>query len=337
MSFLKHLWPVLKWGMFLVVLLFVARHGYLLWVDDRWTAVDSRAADIHWGWLALAGGSSVVAWLPSVWYWRKLMLATGATPRWPQVFRSYYCGHLGKYVPGKAAAIVIRTALLKDSGVAASAAAFTATVEAVTYMWTGTLLAVLLYSSLAAYLPETIAAPLGNPLLRLVLVGLIVCLGLGGLIALTRSYERLVKMLGGQPPAARLAPRSAPARAIFSGVLVFLAAWWIQGLTLGLTMQAVSHDRIAWSEWPCWTATAAVAMVGGFIAIFTPGGLGVREGLLMELLTGQVGAHQAVLVAVLMRGVSLAGEILIAATLYYAVSGIPVNAGTLLVPPRRGS
>jgi len=80
--------------------------------------------------------------------------------------------------------------------------------------------------------------------------------------------------------------------------MVFLAAWWIQGLTLGLTIQAVASEPVNWGNWPFWTGTAAVAMVGGFIAIFTPGGLGVREGLLMELLSRQLGPDEAVLVAV---------------------------------------
>jgi uncharacterized membrane protein YbhN (UPF0104 family) len=79
---------------------------------------------------------------------------------------------------------------------------------------------------------------------------------------------------------------------------------------------------VNWGDWPFWTATAAVALVGGFLAVFTPGGLGVREGLMMELLTRQIGPHEAVLVAVLMRGVALASEILAAGALYYGVAGV---------------
>ena len=105
------------------------------------------------------------------------------------------------------------------------------------------------------------------------------------------------------------------------GVVVFLAAWWIQGLALGLTIQAVSAEPVNWGDWPFWTGAAAVAVVGGFVAIFSPGGLGVREGLLMELLSRQLGPHEAVAVAMLLRGVMLAGEILAAVGLYYAVAG----------------
>ncbi len=103
----------------------------------------------------------------------------------------------------------------------------------------------------------------------------------------------------------------------------FVASWWVQGLTLGLTMHAVSAEQWNWADWPFWTGTASVAMVGGFVVLFAPGGLGVREGLLMELLERQLGPREAVLVALLLRGVSLAGEILAAVALYYGVAGRP--------------
>ena len=68
-----------------------------------------------------------------------------------------------------------------------------------------------------------------------------------------------------------------------------------------------------------WTGAAAISMVGGFLAVFAPGGLGVREGLLMEILRHQAGPHEAVAAAVLLRAVNLAGELLVAGALYLVV------------------
>ncbi len=322
-NFLKRLWPVLKWGMFLAVLILVARHGHKLWTEvDRHSTEAGWGwlARLSWGWLALAVVSSVAAWLPSAWYWKKLMATCGATPPWPQVLRSYYCGHLGKYFPGKAAAIVIRAALLKEAGVSATTAALTVTAESVTYMGAGALLVLMLYSWLAPHLPEGVAVAVANPLVRLGLVAAVLCGGLVGLAVLIRIYRRLLAASVGTPQNATPPNAGSPLRTGLTGILVFLVAWWIQGLTLGLTIRAVTSEPVAWSNWPFWTGTAAVALVGGFVAVFTPGGLGVREGLLMELLTRQLGAHEAVLVAILSRGVALAGEILIASALYYGVS-----------------
>jgi uncharacterized membrane protein YbhN (UPF0104 family) len=84
----------------------------------------------------------------------------------------------------------------------------------------------------------------------------------------------------------------------------------------------VIGDRAAWSDWPFWTGAAAVALVGGFLVLLAPGGLGVREGLLLELLERQLGPREAVLVTVLWRGVLLVGEIVAAGALYYGVKGV---------------
>jgi hypothetical protein len=113
-------------------------------------------------------------------------------------------------------------------------------------------------------------------------------------------------------------------RMTLTGGVAFLADWWIHGLTLGLTIFGVIGDRAQWSDWPFWTGAAAVALVGGFLVILAPGGLGVREGLLLELLERQLGPREAVLVTVLWRGVALAGEIVAAAALYYGIKGNPV-------------
>jgi len=325
-QFLTRLWPCLKWGMFLAVLIFVVRHGYHLW-----TEVDRHPTRLAWSWLTLAVVTSVVAWLPSAWYWRMLLGTLGPTPPWPQILRSYYGGHLGKYLPGKAAAIVIRAVLIKAAGVSPAAAALTVTVESVTYMWAGTLVAIILYPSLAPHLPERIVALADDPARRAGLCVLVICGGLAGLALLMRNYERLINIFRNTGKQAAVSQPVTPIRTVLGGAVVFLAAWWLQGLTLGLTIRAITDEPLAFSDWPFWTGTAAVALVGGFVAVFTPGGLGVREGLLMELLAGQLGPHDAVLVAVLMRGVALVSELFAAGALYYGVKGVedPVHAPRL--------
>ena len=156
----KRLWPALKWGVFLLVLVFVTRHGWQLW-----KGFDQHATPLNWGWLLLAIATSLIAWLPSLWYWRKLMSALGANAPWPQAARAYYCGHLGKYVPGKGAAIVIRSALLKDCDVPGTTAALTVTIEALTCIWVGSLLAIGLFPTLAPGMPPSIAAAAAYPIL----------------------------------------------------------------------------------------------------------------------------------------------------------------------------
>jgi uncharacterized membrane protein YbhN (UPF0104 family) len=322
----KRLWPALKWGMFLLVLVFVARHGWHLW-----TGFDQHARPLKWGWLLLAVATSLCAWLPSLWFWRQLMAALGATAPWPQAARAYYCGHLGKYVPGKGLAIVIRSALLKDCRVPGTTAALTVTIEALTCMWVGLLVAISLYPTLKPGLPPWIAGTADHPVLRWCVFAGVACSGPIVFALMMRSHGPLANWFHGSfpvPPTAldASADRSIPAIWL-SGVVGFLASWSMQGLTLGLTIQAVSTEPWNWADWPFWTGSATLALVGGFVVIFAPGGLGVREGLLMELLERQLGSREAVLVALLLRGVSLAGEILVSVALYYGIVGKPRPKG----------
>jgi uncharacterized membrane protein YbhN (UPF0104 family) len=318
----KRLWPALKWGMFLVVLVFVVRHGWHLW-----TGFKQHGSPIKWGWLLLATATSLAAWIPSLWFWRQLMAALGATAPWLQTARAYYCGHLGKYVPGKGMAIVIRSALLKDCQVPGTTAALTVTIEALTWMWVGSLVAIALYPTLKPGLPAWIAGTADHPVLRWSIFAGVACTGPIVYALMMRSHGPLANWFHGSTRASPAATGPSASHSIFAiwftGTIGFVASWWLQGLTLGLTIQAVSPQQWNWADWPFWTGTAAVALVGGFVVIFAPGGLGVREGLLMELLEHQLGPHEAVLVALLLRGVSLAGEILVSIALYYGIAGRP--------------
>ncbi|MEZ6046842.1 MAG: hypothetical protein R3C11_14940 [Planctomycetaceae bacterium] len=65
------------------------------------------------------------------------MRSCGADVPWGAAIRAHYCGHLGKYVPGKALVLVIRTALVKNAGCPPALAALTATCETLMMMGTG--------------------------------------------------------------------------------------------------------------------------------------------------------------------------------------------------------
>lgn len=304
----------IKWGLFLLILGFVGRHA-----DKLWSQVEHRDVHIQWNWLACATILSIVAWIPSVWYWRWLLERMGDQVPWLGIARAYYCGHLGKYVPGKAAVLVIRAALLREYGVLAAHAAFAVTFESLTYMAAGAVTAAMLLSWLLDLMPSmaNTLAVLQSPVCRL---GLPVIVLVGAMIVLLLSSRLLGRVVSKMTRGAVLDRETTArldGRVWLTGLIAFLPAWWIQGAVIGATIVAVSPHAHEWNEWPLWTGTTAIAMVGGFLAVFAPGGLGVREGLLMELLRNQTDPQTAVLVAVLSRAVSLASEILASAVLYY--------------------
>jgi hypothetical protein len=104
-------------------------------------------------------------------------------------------------------------------------------------------------------------------------------------------------------------------------------SWAIQGLSLGMTLCAVD-EPIHWHDWPLWSGAMALSTSLGFAVLFAPAGLGVREGILLGILTqAGVSPHAAVAVTVLSRFVSFFSDVLVAALLYPTIRRSLVSPG----------
>ena len=312
-------WSLFKWGLFLLVAVFVSRQ-----VSGLWNQAGVEKIRLTPGWLVAAVLVSIVAWLPPVAYWRMLLRMQGMDLGWRDVARAYYCSHLGKYVPGKATVLLIRAGLLRARGVHPAAAVLTSTYE----VFVGFTAAGFLGLSI---LPWIIDRDQAEQLLGFALpsgvefhwsmTAVALVLNVLGLHVCSKYFSRIVT---------RLAPRAAsdepvvlpnPTLSNSSGWFVLLmAGWCLHGLCLGLTARSVAGAEFSWAQWPLWTAAIALASLIGFFAVFAPAGLFVREGLLIKLLSLQLEGPEAVATAVLMRGVGLTGELLAGSLLYYAIS-----------------
>lgn len=109
--------------------------------------------------------------------------------------------------------------------------------------------------------------------------------------------------------------------------LVYLLEWLCIGGILACLWSAVSPGGPGGNDVVLLIGVNAIAMIAGFLAFFSPGGLGVREGVMVGLLAGQLGLSGALLLSVVFRGwlilsESLAG--LVAVKLLSRQSGEPV-------------
>ena len=86
--------------------------------------------------------------------------------------------------------------------------------------------------------------------------------------------------------------------------------WICQGFAFFLFVQ--SFAPVQWTDAGVLTACFAFAWIIGFLSFLTPGGLGIREGLLGLLLANYMPAPQATLVALLCRVWMLSAEIVLA-------------------------
>ena len=97
----------------------------------------------HWQpfWLLSAGAIYLIGLLPAAAYWHYVLKVLGQDARWVNTLRAYYIGHLGKYVPGKAMVVILRTGMVRGQGVDTGVAAVSVFFETLTMMAVGAFMA----------------------------------------------------------------------------------------------------------------------------------------------------------------------------------------------------
>lgn len=312
---LRQLWPVMKAILALAILVGVGwQFVKILRRSELW----EEALPFRPAWLLLAGLLYLVGLGFSALFWYRLMRILGEEPPVPAMVRAYFIGHLGKYAPGKAWALLMRTTMAHEAGVRMGTAAMTATYETLTTMASGAFVAAILFGLLLSD-----GGGMGWKALGL--------LALAGIPILPGVFNELVRRLA-RPfldPAAGPLPRLRTPT-LLSGLALTACGWGVLGTSLWAVLQALLPEPPAWN-WADWTrcvAFVAVAYVAGFLALPAPGGLGVREVILQQLLAPELGRHLGP-----ERGESLAVVVVLVLRLLWTVAEL-VMAGLVWRLPR---
>lgn len=265
--------------------------------------------ELRFQWLAVAMLFYLVGMFPSCIFWWQTLHAMGQRPTFGETFRAFYIGHLGKYVPGKALVVVIRTGLIRSDRVDTTVAAASVFVETLTLMAVG---AVIAAGILGALLPAE------TKFIALALF-LAICAGLPTYPPLFRKALRFLQVHRANPDIDQ-AIDGLDARLMGLGWLLISIGWLFFGLSLWATTQAIPGIATIpdLSDLPLLTATVALAMVAGFLSLL-PGGVGVRELIVIPLLKPNFGLVVAIVSAVLLRVTWMTAELLVAGALYLTV------------------
>jgi hypothetical protein len=326
----QRLWP---WAKLLLAVAIVGGVGWQFATLLRRPELWDNPPDLRPGWLMVCMAIYMMAWGFPGFYWLHLLGVLGPRPPVAGAARAYFVGHLGKYVPGKAWALVLRTTLVHPYGVRPAVAVMTAVYETMTFMTSGALVAVVLLSIHALEESDRWKA-----LVLLALAGVPILPGVFNRIVdgLTALARRAVSKQGAAGDIADL-PRLRTRTMIF-GLALTAWGWGAMGLSLWAVMQAVLPEPpgLTWSLWGRCTAFVAMAYVAGFLVLLTPGGLGVRDLFLQELLTpefaglvgGERAASFATVVVLVLRLFWTVAEVIAAAVTYVAarvLAGAPAK------------
>jgi uncharacterized membrane protein YbhN (UPF0104 family) len=282
-----------------------------------------QLAQHHWqlrpAWAGTAGIIYAAGLAPMAWFWHRTLTSLARPLPWPASLRSYFFGHLGKYVPGKALAILLRVAAVQRWVPSIRVALFCSLLETLTMMAAG--------SFLAAALAVVLRLDLGIVLFAAAMAAVF---GLPTLPPVARQLARLgAHRLRRQDidPDDHRAPAS-PTIAdalqrlrwslLAEGWLAAATCWLLLAMSLWATLRAVGLDRIdPIRDLPFLVASVALAVVAGFASLL-PGGLGVRDLVLTQVLAPACGPANALVAAVLMRLVWLVSELCVCVILYIA-------------------
>jgi glycosyltransferase 2 family protein len=255
-------------------------------VSENWTELRGLSGTLHPNWwrIAASGGWVCLSYAVLIETWRQTVIAWGARIGWGAATRVWFISNLGRYVPGKVWQIGAMGALAQEAGVSGVAAA-------------GSSLLVNLVNLLAACLVVLLAGSrqLAGPAFTM------------GLVLFFAAVAAAPWLL---PPLARIAQRISgreipepriPPLAIVFAIAGCALAWNLYGIAFRKLAVALFGAPAGLTS--AYTAVFTLSYLMGYLAIFAPGGIGVREGVLTSLLatTGLATGAVAVTLVVVSR------------------------------------
>jgi hypothetical protein len=292
----RRLWIAFQWLLGIAVAYFVVTA-----VASNWSAIRSAEGRIRLDVGALAASAVMVlaSYAVLISAWRAVLAGWQGPTRlgYAQAARVWCVSNLARYVPGKVWQIGGMAALAQRAGVSPWAAAGSAIIVQLVSVATGALI-----TGLAA--PQWKAHPWAVAGCGIVAAATAAILAWG---RGTNLLARGMSAMFGRP--LELAPVGKGALLLSAAVTTL--AWLAQGLALYLCAAGlVGPTRLG--VWPA-VGIFTGSSLAGLLAVFTPGGLGVREGVLGIWLAPLMGPRRAIVVLVGSRLLLTATELLAAA------------------------
>ncbi len=302
-----HSWK--KWLVFAVKLLVVLATAWFIrgTLKQAVAQIGERSWSFHPIWLAASGGLYLLGFLPACLYWHYILRVLRQKAELGETIYAYYAGHLGKYVPGKALVVILRTSLIRSQRVDVGLAAVSVFYETLTMMTVGAFWAAAI---LSYRLREERTLYWGA-------VGLMIAAGLPTLPPVFRRlawFFRIDKI----HPENCLHLTQIRYRTMFAGWIADTLTWGGMGLSLWALFQAVGvSDFSLVADFPELVACVSLAFVAGFLSLI-PGGLGVRDMILIKLISAffPVDSGLATVVSAVLRIVWVVSELCFLGILY---------------------
>jgi glycosyltransferase 2 family protein len=224
--------------------------------------------------------------------WREIIADLGSRLSVAEAWRIFFIGNVSKYVPGSIWPVLVQAELGADRGIPRSRSAVSVLISYTVMTCSGAVVAAITLplataGSVAQYFWILFVVPVGivmlSPPVLNRLLGLVLRVSRQPALEKGISYRGLGRTMGWA-----------------------LAAWATNGLMIYVLMRQLAGDR----QGTLLVSVGAYSLswTVGFLAIFAPAGLGVREAVMIAVLHSQATATIALTVALVQRALSVVAD-----------------------------
>jgi hypothetical protein len=238
-------------------------------LQGQWRAAAERLSSLSlgWSWIVAATIIVVLTYFLLIETWRRILTGWQEYLPFGVATRIWFISNLGKYIPGKVWSIAAMSVMAREHAVSPVAAAGSSILIQLVTVATG--IALVLLTGMKAIDQPVITA----------VVGALLILGIAAIPAILPRLARMVANLTGRsleiPPL--------PARTLWLSVGRSLVSWIAYGIAFWLFVRGVLGSAAGGVS--SYIAVYAASYIIGFLALFAPGGVVVRES---ALVTGMV-------------------------------------------------
>jgi hypothetical protein len=273
---------------------------------EEWEGTAHRLAGLRADWRAIAAASAAVlgAYTVLVQTWRVMLHAWNATLSFGAAARIWFVSNLGRYIPGKIWQIAAMSVMAKRRGVSPVAATGSSLVVNLASVASGFALVLLTGAGVLRFAVPDGAAGLAGVVSGPVLAMLLLAIALGGLIALPYALPLLARTMT-RITGRELELPAVPPRAIWVATAGTAGAWLLYGVAFALFSRALlpAAGPLTAGDLFAYVAVYTSSYLVGYLALFAPGGIGVRESMLLVAMPplGLATAPEALVIALASR------------------------------------
>jgi len=212
-------------------------------------------------------------WLVQIWRW--ILRHTGSTVSYSGLFKVWFFANLGRYLPGKVWQFLGMVYMLEKRGVPPRNTFSTVVLAQTCSVMSGLLIA---FAFLGVNLYSQFLS--GNP--GLIVVIAIFFLAVIALVSYPSLLRKVVNFGLGILKREKIS-LDISSKDVIIYILCYSVSWLLFGLAFLVFIKAMAVASFA--MYPSLTGAFAFSVNIGFLVLFVPGGIGVREGLLVLLLS----------------------------------------------------